>query len=228
MCGKVRRPPSPPDTLGARIDPGADEPKAYLGVAAPNYPNYFMTLGPNCPIGNGPVLIAIEAEVDYIVRMLSRFQKENFRSFDVKSGPVDALCAWKDDFMSRTIWTEECRSWYKAGSVHGKVAALWPGSTLHYLEALREIRWEDWTIEYQEDANPWSFLGNGHSTAEKRTGDLSYYIRNHDDAPVDPCLKPSSWATGQKSEDLPHGIVPDAEDLGDAGTHHETIAQAKL
>jgi len=56
-----------------------DEPQSYFGMAASNYPNYFMTLGPNCPIGNGPVLIAIEAEVDYIIKTLSKFQKENYR-----------------------------------------------------------------------------------------------------------------------------------------------------
>jgi cyclohexanone monooxygenase len=56
-----------------------DEPKAYLGVAAHGYPNYFMTLGPNCPIGNGPVLSSIEAEVEYIIGFMTKFQKENIR-----------------------------------------------------------------------------------------------------------------------------------------------------
>ena len=36
-----------------------DEAKGYLGTAAPDVPNYFIFLGPNCPIGNGPVLSAI-------------------------------------------------------------------------------------------------------------------------------------------------------------------------
>jgi hypothetical protein len=37
----------------------ADEPKSYLGLAAPGFPNYFMFAGPNSPIGNGPVLVGI-------------------------------------------------------------------------------------------------------------------------------------------------------------------------
>jgi cation diffusion facilitator CzcD-associated flavoprotein CzcO len=36
-----------------------DEAQSYLGVAAPDFPNYLIFLGPNCPIGNGPVLSAI-------------------------------------------------------------------------------------------------------------------------------------------------------------------------
>lgn len=36
-----------------------DEPQSYLGIAAAGIPNYLTFLGPNSPIGNGPVLSAI-------------------------------------------------------------------------------------------------------------------------------------------------------------------------
>lgn len=190
------------------------EPKAYLGIAAPNYPNYMFTLGPNCPIGNGPVLPSIEAEVDYIVAMLTKFQKENIRSFDVRQDATETFNEWKDEFMSSTIWTEECRSWYKSGSAFGKVAALWPGSTLHYLEALKTPRYEDWQWTYQEGVNRWAFLGNGHSSAEKRAGgNLSYYIRNQDDSEIDPCLK---------------GALETARPLLEAAATPETAAQSRF
>lgn len=61
-----------------------------------------VTLGPNCPIGNGPVLISIEAEVEYIIQMLSKFQKENFDSFQVKAESVQEFNVWKDEFMKHT------------------------------------------------------------------------------------------------------------------------------
>jgi cation diffusion facilitator CzcD-associated flavoprotein CzcO len=37
----------------------ADDPRSYLGTAAAGMPNYMFFLGPNCPIGNGPVLRVI-------------------------------------------------------------------------------------------------------------------------------------------------------------------------
>ena len=37
----------------------ANEAKGYMGLAAPDMPNYFVFLGPNCPIGNGPILASI-------------------------------------------------------------------------------------------------------------------------------------------------------------------------
>lgn len=164
--------------------------KGYLGLAIPHYPNYFMTLGPNTPVGNGPVLIAIEHQVSYIIQMLSKFQKENVRSFEASPEATESFNCWTDEFMKHTVWKQDCRSWYKAGSKSGRVVALWPGSTLHYLETIKAPRYEDWKWCYQRGLNPWAFLGNGQSTAEKRPGgDLSWYISSHDDSPVDPCLK---------------------------------------
>lgn len=43
----------------------ATEPKSYFGVGAPHMPNYFTFIGPNSPIGNGPVLIAMGKSFDY-------------------------------------------------------------------------------------------------------------------------------------------------------------------
>jgi cyclohexanone monooxygenase len=55
---------------------------------------------------------------------------------------------------------------------------------------MKSPKWEDWNWEYQKDENRFKYLGNGLSSEEKRPGgDLSYYIRNHDDTPVDKALK---------------------------------------
>ncbi|KAL2847074.1 hypothetical protein BJX68DRAFT_268374 [Aspergillus pseudodeflectus] len=164
-------------------DEWAEEPAAYLGVAAAGYPNYFMFLGPNCPVGNGPVLIAIETQADYMLQMLDRWQTENIHSFSPKEAAVRDFVAHKDAFMQGTVWSEECRSWYKSGPTSNKVSALWPGSTLHYLEAMATVRGDDWDIEYK--GNRFSWLGNGLSQTEvDDTADLAYYIRNHDDGPI--------------------------------------------
>jgi cyclohexanone monooxygenase len=48
------------------------------------------------------VLISIESEVEYIIQMLSKFQKENLKSFEVKTDAVLDFNEWKDDFMKDT------------------------------------------------------------------------------------------------------------------------------
>lgn len=55
------------------------EPSSYLGLAAAGFPNYFMFLGPNCPVGNGPVLIGIESQADYFMKFIKKFREENIK-----------------------------------------------------------------------------------------------------------------------------------------------------
>ncbi|KAJ9615416.1 hypothetical protein H2200_001491 [Cladophialophora chaetospira] len=158
------------------------EPRSYLGLAAPNMPNYFHFLGPNCPIGNGPVLIAIEAQADYMLSFCDRWQTENIHSFVPKQRAVEDFSAFTDKFMERTVWVEDCNSWYKGRSPSGRIAGPWPGSTLHYLETIRQPRYDDWNIEY--NGNRFAWLGNGQSQAEVLpAADLGWYIRTEDDGP---------------------------------------------
>jgi len=161
-------------------DEWKDAAESYFGIAAADYPNYMIFLGPNCPIGNGPVLVAIEAQADYMLKMIDRYQTHNIREFAPKREAIKDLVAHKDFFMERTVWHDPCRSWYKAAGSDDRITALWPGSTLHYMEALQELRLEDFNIKYE--GNRFAWLGNGYSQTEvDQTADWAYYIREKDD-----------------------------------------------
>jgi len=117
-----------------------------------------------------------------MLKMVDRWQTENIHSFSPKPEAVQDFIEHKDAFMKNTVWQQECRSWYKSNSISGKVTALWPGSTLHYLETIAEPRYEDWSFKYS--GNRFAYLGNGFSQTETdSTADWSYYIRNEDDSP---------------------------------------------
>src|SRR6201994_1342422 len=70
-------------------DEWAKEAKGYMGIAAPDFPNYLVFLGPNCPIGNGPLLSAMETQADYMLKMITRWQTENWSTFAPKMQAVD-------------------------------------------------------------------------------------------------------------------------------------------
>ena len=162
-------------------DEWKDEARSYLGVAAPEFPNYLIFLGPNSPIGNGPVLSAIEAQADFMLKLIDRFQTHNISTFAPTQDAVSDFIAHKDSFMSRSVWADPCRSWYK-NRADGPITALWPGSTLHYIEALMDLRVEDFEIKYH--GNRFAWLGNGYSQTElDNTADWGYYIRETDDDP---------------------------------------------
>lgn len=161
-------------------DVWAKEPKSYLGCAAAEFPNYLIFLGPNCPIGNGPVLSAIEYQADWMLRIIDRYQTHNIHGFAPKTEAVEEFVQHKNEFMKQTVWAEPCRSWYKGNQADAPVTALWPGSTLHYMEAMAEVRWDDFDVKYT--GNRFAWLGNGYSKTElDETADWAYYIRKEDD-----------------------------------------------
>lgn len=161
-------------------DEWTKDPESYLGFAASGFPNFFMFLGPNCPVGVGPVLIVIEAQGTYFCEMLNRWQKQNIRAFEPRQEAVKDFMDHKDKVMENTVWTTNCQSWYKSPTT-GKVTALWPGSTLHYLQALADIRYDDYHVTYA-GANRFSYLGNGFSQLElDPSADTAYYVRELDE-----------------------------------------------
>ncbi|KAI0976925.1 hypothetical protein F4678DRAFT_129251 [Xylaria arbuscula] len=161
-------------------DQWAKDPQSYLGVAAAGFPNYLTILGPNSPIGNGPVLYGVETQVDWICRFIDQYQTTNIKMFVPKEEAVRDFIQYKDYFMNRTVWTDPCHSWYKNRG-DGKVTALWPGSTLHYVECMKKIRLDDFEVTYA--GNRFAWLGNGYSQTElDETADWSYYICEEDNS----------------------------------------------
>ncbi|KAF7588054.1 hypothetical protein BBP40_006223 [Aspergillus hancockii] len=160
-----------------------EEPRNYLSVAVNGFPNYFMFTGPNCPFGSGGIIVGIEAEGTYMTNFFNRWQKEDIKFFDPKKQAVDEFMEQKDLFMDTTVWAKGCRSWWKHNKT-GKVTALWPGSTLHYLEALAHPRYDDFEVQYA-CSNRFSYLGNGFSQRQlDPTADLVYYLRERDEGSI--------------------------------------------
>lgn len=52
------------------------------------------------------------------------------------------------EFMKHSVWMDECRSWYKDPKTN-RVNALWPGASLHYIETIKDPRYEDFEFKYQ-------------------------------------------------------------------------------
>lgn len=155
--------------------------EGYLGLGIPDLPNTFTMLGPYSPVSNGPLLPAIEAQADYICSFVDRWQTEpSIRSFTLKREAAADFTTHVSDIMSHFVWTEGCRNSHNNHAPGSRVPTTWPGSTLHYIEAVREIRYEDWDIVH--NGNRFCFLGTGISQAENDpTSDLAYYIRTTDD-----------------------------------------------
>lgn len=149
--------------------------EGYFGIAVHGFPNYFVLFGPNSPFTHGNLLACIEWSTDYILKWVQKIQEEDIHSIEVKKDAVDDFNTYADEFLTRTVWSDGCRSWYKNNTVDGKVS-MYPGSVLHYKEMLEMLRAEDFHIKYRS-ANRFAFMGNGFTEREITGGDLSYYLK---------------------------------------------------
>lgn len=158
----------------ATDNPTAPAP-TYLSVAYPGVPNYIVFAGAYCPAAHGSFFPLIQCYSDYALQILDKMQTENIKSITVKKRATDQFLRHADTFLKRTAWTGPCSSWFKGGKKDGK-PAIWPGSRLHFLRLLEKVRFEDFDIEYQDEENMWSFLGNGFHVCERNGSDITWYL----------------------------------------------------
>ena len=163
------------------------------------FPNLFFMLGPNGAFGTGSLSIMLEATGDYVVQCVRKLQKEDYATMEVKERRVADWSAYTDAYFARTVYSDNCRSWYKSdGGTGRRVTGLWPGTSLHAVEALRAPRWEDFEWELLDGPtgdNPLRWLGNGWSitqtlrpggTRDEYLGDPAWYVEDtFRDVPVE-------------------------------------------
>lgn len=126
----------------------------------------FSVLGPGSGVGSGNLIIVMESQTAYMAKTISKCQREGYKSFQVKQSAVDSFLKYSDDYFARTVFSDNCKSWYKGGKKNGAIRTLWPGSSSHLALALKHPRWEDYDWErLPEYEHPMSWLGDGHIPA---------------------------------------------------------------
>lgn len=126
----------------------ASRPTNYFSHSISSLPNLFTMLGPNSGVGSGSLTCMIENVGDYVIKAIRKIQKEDIAAMSVDPEREEDFVEYADEYFKGTVFAEECNSWYKKD---GKVLALWPGSTLHFVEALRSPRWEDYVYVYRDE-----------------------------------------------------------------------------
>ncbi|KAI9162661.1 FAD-binding monooxygenase moxY [Paramyrothecium foliicola] len=152
-------------------------PEGYMGLAIPGFPNLFTFAGPTFPVDNGGLIGPLSYVSSYVVQVLRKMQSEYVRSIVPKQDITDAFNRHCQEWIRHTIWSDDCRSWYKDART-GRVNAIWPGSSLHYCEAIKTPRYEDFDMTYMDAGgkNRFAYLGMGTAKATVEKGDLSPYL----------------------------------------------------
>lgn len=108
--------------------------EAYRSVAVAGFPNFFMLVGPNSPIGNFSVIQISELQVDYILQLLDLLRDGRCRAVGPRQEASARFNAALREAMQGTVWVSGCRSWYLDRNGN---PALWPWSFDRFRDEMR-------------------------------------------------------------------------------------------
>ena len=118
---------------------------AYLGMAVPRFPNFFMLYGPNTNVGSNSVIFVLEAQARYVVRALRYLRRTRRTYVAVKPAAMASFLAKVDQWMQGTVWTTECSNYFRAAN--GRVVTQWPRSARAFWGMTRRFKSADFTFE---------------------------------------------------------------------------------
>ncbi|MEX2479602.1 MAG: NAD(P)/FAD-dependent oxidoreductase [Gammaproteobacteria bacterium] len=115
-------------------DVWADRPQAYMSLAIPHFPNFFMVNGPNGPVGNFSLIQIAEFQLGYILQLMERLRKGECREISARQAALEKFDQDRIEASKKTIWATGCNSWYldKDG-----VPMSWPWSYARFAEAMQ-------------------------------------------------------------------------------------------
>jgi len=112
--------------------------RAYLGVAIPNFPNFFCLYGPNTNIViNGSIIYFSECGVRYILGLVKMLLADRARAIEVKGAVHDEFNVAVDAENGRMAWGwSNVNTWYR--NAHGRISQNWPFTLLEYWQRTKE------------------------------------------------------------------------------------------
>ncbi|EAQ02018.1 probable monooxygenase [Pseudooceanicola batsensis HTCC2597] len=104
-----------------------EDPRAYLGIAAPNFPNLFMTLGPNTGLAHGgSAIFHIECQVKYILQAMRETIERDQASVEVRQDVHDRYNDRVDEACKNMVWSHPgVNSWYKNDKNRVTITSPW-------------------------------------------------------------------------------------------------------
>ena len=115
----------------------AGDPRAYMGITIPGFPNLFCCYGPNTNIVvNGSIIFFSECEVRYILGCIKLLFERNAAALDCRREVHDAYNRRIDAGNLRMAWgAANVPTWYKNDK--GRVTQNWPFTLMEFWQQTR-------------------------------------------------------------------------------------------
>jgi cation diffusion facilitator CzcD-associated flavoprotein CzcO len=112
----------------------AGEPRAFLGLSVPNFPNFYMLYGPGT--NGGEIVSMLMTQARHVVRTAKRMRHQDVTAVEVKGLWADVFNAWLQAVVEKTAWATSS-NYYKGPT--GKVVTQWPSSPGIYALLVRAL-----------------------------------------------------------------------------------------
>ena len=122
-----------------------DNPKAYLGVSVPGFPNFFMLGGPNSFPGSGSFLYFMEVQMRYVRALITTMFDRGISALDAGPDVTATYNELVDRTHDRTVWTHPGMQTYYRNS-RGRVIFVMPFLNAEYWQMTKEFDLDDYTI----------------------------------------------------------------------------------
>ncbi len=126
---------------------GEDDPRAYLGITVPHFPNFFILYGPNTNLGHGGSgIFHSECQSSYIVQCIEELVRSGNRSLECRQDVHDAYNRRVDAAHNKMVWSHRLAgTWYKNKA--GRVFANSPWRLVDYWNMTRRMNPDDFLFE---------------------------------------------------------------------------------
>jgi cation diffusion facilitator CzcD-associated flavoprotein CzcO len=118
--------------------------RSYRSVALPGFPNFFMLVGPNSPIGNISLIDVSEVQAEWILRCIELLRNGEVKALAPTGEATRAFHADLLEAMKGTVWVTGCDSWYLD---EDGVPNTWPWTASHFHKEMRKPRLADFDVQ---------------------------------------------------------------------------------
>jgi cation diffusion facilitator CzcD-associated flavoprotein CzcO len=125
-------------------DVWATGPFAYMTLAVPDFPNFYMLNGPNGPVGNFSLIEVAELQMTYVLQMIDRVRSGEGAAMSPSREATARFDAERRKAATSTIWNTGCKSWYLDAS---GLPTAWPFTFDRFRAEMSRPRFEDWVVD---------------------------------------------------------------------------------
>ncbi|WP_298775947.1 NAD(P)/FAD-dependent oxidoreductase [uncultured Shewanella sp.] len=114
--------------------------QAYHSLCIPQFPNFFLMLGPHSPIANYSMIDISEKQADWALQLIKAWQRNILHKVEVKPEAMEEWSTMLNEKKTNTVWVSGCQSWYLDKN---NEPVTWPDSWTKWVKLMRTPNLKD-------------------------------------------------------------------------------------